>query len=112
MGFKKGQSGNPNGRPKKDRALTAILEAAGSKTVENGDGKHISIKRLMANLLWQAIHEGKIELPNGTSMVVSPDDWFNVAQFLYKHIDGPPVQNVDLTTGGDVIKVTLTGTDD
>ena len=34
MPFQKGQTGNPNGRPPKSRALTEILEAAGGKTIE------------------------------------------------------------------------------
>lgn len=103
MPFKKGESGNPNGRPQKTRALTAILEAAGKKTVDIGDGKHVARKRLMAELLWKAVLEGKVELPNKTVLVVEPDDWFATVQFLYKHIDGPPIQNVDLTSGGDKI---------
>ena len=33
MTFKPGQSGNPNGRPPKSRALTALLEKAGGRKI-------------------------------------------------------------------------------
>ena len=96
--WKKGVSGNPNGRKPKGRALTDILEAEGNKTVELSDGKHIARKRLMARHLWQAVEQGKISLPNGETIVVGSDDWFAIAQFLYKHIDGAPVQKIAPTT--------------
>ena len=74
-------------------------------TVVKGDEeKHVARKRLMAELVWQAVTEGKIELPNGTKMEISPDDLFATVQFLYKHIDGPPVQELDITSAGEKIK--------
>jgi len=33
-----------------------------------GDGSKVARKRLMARLLWQAIEQGKIELPNGETI--------------------------------------------
>ena len=106
MPFQKGKSGNPAGRPPKKRALTDLLEKAGGKTVEI-DGKRIARKRFLADAIWQAITEREIQLPNGEIMKVGPDDWWDAVQFIYKHIDGPPKAELDLTTGNEplVIKI-------
>jgi hypothetical protein len=61
----------------------------------------------MARLLWEAITEGKVELPNGTKIDMGPDDWFDTVQFMYKQIDGPPKQAVDVTSGGEKIAIVL-----
>ena len=105
MPFQKGQTGNPNGRPLKNRALTAILEAAGDKKITGQDGKQVARKQVLAELLWQIAQSGKATFPDGTSLDVTPDDWFGIVQFLYKHIDGPPPQNVDVTSAGEQIQL-------
>lgn len=97
MPFQKGKSGNPNGRPPKKRALTELLEKAGNKTIAI-DGKNIAKKRFLSNAIWQAITEKKIVMPDGTEMLVGVDDWWDAVQFVYKHIDGPPRQEIDLST--------------
>ena len=101
--FQPGQSGNPNGRPKKERALTTILERAGSATIEV-NGKKVSGRRLMALYLWQAVTTGQITFPDGKTIILSPADILAIIQFLYRHIDGPPVAAVDVTTGGESIR--------
>ena len=106
MPFVKGQSGNPAGRPPKDRALTEILEKAGNKTLIVGD-KKVSRSKFLANAIWQAVTEKHIDMPDGTQMDVGPDDWWDAVQFIYKHIDGPPKQAVDLTSGGEKLPPTI-----
>ena len=110
--FEKGKSGNPNGRPPKSRALTEILEAAGNKTVKRDGQKAIARKRLLADLMWQLVAEGKAELPNGKILQPDPKDWLETLKWIYRHIDGPPQTNIDMTSGGNVIKVTIGDTDD
>lgn len=96
--YQKGQSGNPNGRPPKSRALTEILKRAGGRMVEV-NGEKVSGRRLMARLLWQAAESGEVTLPSGEKLVFGPRDWFEVVKFLYQHIDGPPPQTLDLGDG-------------
>lgn len=101
-----GQSGNPKGRPRKERALTAMLEAAGSRTIEV-DGKRVSGKRALADALWQAAMQGATTLydADGTRLEFAPRDWLDIAKFLYAQIDGPPKQEHDITSNGETIKL-------
>jgi hypothetical protein len=99
-----GESGNPAGRPPKSRALTAILERAGSQTLDV-DGKKVSRKRLLAELAWQLVSTGKATFPDGTVLEAAPKDWLETVKWIYSHIDGPPKQVLEHTgkDGGDVV---------
>jgi hypothetical protein len=106
MGFKPGQSGNPNGRPKKQRALTAILERAGSKTY-SFNGKTVAAKRALASMLWQAAMTGTITLPpdeNGKVRYkdLPPKEYIDLVKWLYNQIDGPPKSETDVNLSGVV----------
>jgi hypothetical protein len=105
-GWKKGKSGNPNGRPPKNRALTEILEKAGSQSVEV-DGKKVASKRIVAALLWQVATTGMATFPDGSILSVSPQDWLAVVKFIYAQIDGPPKAEMDVTSNGETIPVSF-----
>ena len=103
--WKPGQSGNPNGRPPKSRALTDLLEAAGSKTVEDLSGKKQAGKRVLARLVWEMVLTGQAEMPNGKMLTVDDvKEWKELVKFIYSHIDGPPRAELDITSGGQPIK--------
>ena len=91
-----GQSGNPKGRPPKNRALTAILERAGNQTLDV-DGERISGKRLIARLAWDVATKGEAILPSGRMLVVAAQDWFDVVKWIYTHIDGPARQSMEVS---------------
>lgn len=89
MPFAKGQSGNPNGRPPKGRALTDALEAALDKTY---DGDKSAVKQTMAEKIAQAVVIGALEFPNGKTarkIKLNAAEWMSFVQFLYRHVDGP-----------------------
>ena len=97
--WKPGQSGNPNGRPPKGRALTEILEKAGSKTIEYM-GKRKSGKRVLAEMLWQLVVTGHVVYPDGNIVTPEFEEWFKAVEWLYRHVDGPPKAELDVTSGG------------
>ena len=72
--WQKGQSGNPKGGPVKNRALTALLERAGSKVVIV-DGRKVAGKRWLAAAMWDLVTTGAVTLPSGNVLVVEPKDW-------------------------------------
>lgn len=102
MPFQKGKSGNPNGAPPKNRALTKILESAGDTKIEHG-GKQLTRKQALAQMMWEVATTGKAELPDGKQLEVAPQDWFGIVKFIYSHIDGAPKSELDVTTAGQPI---------
>ena len=106
MPFQPGQSGNPKGRPKKKRALTDVLERAGSKTVEV-DGKKVSGKNLVARMAWELVTTGRVSLPDGRTLVADLDDLMSAVKWIYSQVDGPPKQEMDVTSDGEKLTFTL-----
>lgn len=86
----KGVSGNPKGRVPKARALTAILEKAGSATVDAGGDKKVARKRLIAAMAWEAVTTGYIKFPDGISRMIGVGDWIDIVKWIFAQIDGPP----------------------
>jgi hypothetical protein len=100
--FKQGQSGNNKGRPPKERALTAILERAGAKSVEV-DGKAISGKQLVARMVWEGVATRSITFPDGDTMKLQPYHWLELVKWMYGHVDGPPKAEISVDTNGKMI---------
>lgn len=103
MAFQPGQSGNPNGRPPKNRALTEILQKAGDVTVEVGGDKRTARKRLLARLLWEFATTGVVRFSDGENdllIVADVAEWLGAVKFLYQHIDGGAQAEIDITSNG------------
>ena len=101
-GFTKGQSGNPKGRPPKDRALTAILERAAAKSVEV-EGVKVSGKQLVARQVWEGITTRKVTFPDKSTMTLNPYQWLELVKWMYSHVDGPPKGELNVNTNGDIL---------
>jgi hypothetical protein len=80
----KGQSGNPYGRPPKDRMLSSILAAKA-----NDQTGEVTNKDLVAARLWQFATSGHVELDGQTLKADSVTEWLNAVRWIYNHIDGP-----------------------
>ena len=94
-----GQSGNPKGRPPKARAMTALLERAGAKTVEMPDGKRIAGRRFVASAMWEMATTGQVTMLDGQVWKVTPAEWFDAVKWIYAQVDGAPKQSIELDGG-------------
>jgi len=103
-GAPKGSHNNPNGRPKKERALTDLLVKELSHTTELPDGTKISGKKLIARNIVNAITTGRIKFPkDGEESVISIKDWIDFVKWLYTHVDGQAKSEFDVTSAGEKI---------
>ena len=114
MAAPKGNRNNPKGRPPKNKALTTALEASLARTIDV-DGKRVSGKRVLADLVVSFVTTGKAFFPGEEEMsVISISDWFGMVKWIYERVDGRPVQPIEGSgdEGEFVIKVTLKDKDD
>ena len=84
--WKKGESGNPRGRP--PRQLSQVLQLVG----EQHDGKHAEA---VADALWQFATTGKVTLGDNTLDAASVTEWFHAVKWIYEHIDGKQPEHID-----------------
>lgn len=100
--FKKGHSGNPAGGQKHGVRLTTCLMEIGNRKYK-AEGLNVQQKRYLAQLVWQAAIEGRVEFADGSALNVnSIRDWFTIVQWLYDRIDGKPKENVLVTDNPDL----------
>lgn len=100
-----GQSGNPQGRARKNKTMTDILETALSKTVDTEDGK-VGGKRLLASLVTEAVTTGKVTFPGDElPSTIGVKDWTEFVKWIYERIDGKPTEKHELTgkDGGPIV---------
>jgi hypothetical protein len=107
--WEKGQSGNPKGRPKKQRALTRVLQLELSRRYQMADGTFVEGKRYIARIIRQALSNGIIELANGAVITLAADDIIKLLQWSYQHIDGAPIQEIDVSNDQPFVVQIVTG---
>ena len=78
--FTKNNCANPNGRPRKGKALTDILERYSKRRIENGDETKKSRKEMLAAILWD--------------MALNDKDLAAI-KYIYDRIDGRPKESID-----------------
>lgn len=87
--WKPGQSGNPNGRPRKAFALTGLLEVKGRKAIDV-DGKKVSGNRFVAERVWELLTAGKTELLEHKRIEVNGQGWFEMLEWYMKQTEPAP----------------------
>ena len=87
--WKKGQSGNPKGRPKRDWTWSSVLQTAMEDSAKDG----ISIKIHVAQALVKEALTGNIQ----------------AIKELMNRMDGMPQQPTDITSGGRTLPAPIYG---
>lgn len=95
--WKKGQSGNLNGRPPKGRAIASQIEKALNRLDTGSDGKKHRRVNVLAEIWINALLTGTVTLPNGTTMMLPPREWFELGKFVVSHVDGPAKAQLELS---------------
>jgi len=104
LGAKPGTTNNPNGRPKKGRALAEQILKAFNKTRLTPDGSSHNGKTILGELLASAVLNGEVVLLSNKKLVLPPREWLELVKFVTVHIDGAARAEVDVTSGGKRIE--------
>ena len=107
MGWKPGESGNPNGRPTKESSLTYILGFFADDQINFEPGTHrVEKKIILARMIWDSLIWGKVEFPTGRVIELEANEWLNVVKWLYNRVDGMPPQAIDLSGSLQTVNIT------
>lgn len=88
--FQPGQSGNPKGRPPKERALADLLAMAGGKRVMAPNGDRVQRQRIAVENIWDLLAFGRAQLLGlERPFAVNGRDYVELVKFVFNHIDGP-----------------------
>jgi hypothetical protein len=102
MAWKKGQSGNPAGRPPKEATLTAILSMRGGETVNfKPHARKVEKKQILAQRIWDALIYGYVDFPDGRREEINISVWLALVKWIHNRIDGLPPQALDVTSGAE-----------
>lgn len=106
--FKPGQSGNPKGGPRRERAWAELIRKCGKQKVTLADGTEVMGQQLLAELTMQALLTGQIKFPRlkgdrtkGRVLVLAAKDWIRFLKETREHLEPPARQEIDLTTNGE-----------
>jgi hypothetical protein len=81
MPFTPGQSGNPRGRPRKNKTLTDLLSKYRDAKIEKGEYKGMKAKDALIREIWRCAIFDK-------DMVA--------AKYIFDRLDGKPAENINL----------------
>jgi len=86
MPFARGQSGNPNGRPRKGKTLTEALEKALKQKGENGKKNSDALATTLVEL---AIKEKNIA----------------AIKYIMDRVDGRPIETINADLKGNIVDI-------
>ena len=78
MQWRPGQSGNPNGRPRKAKCLTHALTEYGKRIVDAPDGHKTTLQELLVKTLWNLALSGDLA----------------AIRYIFDRIDGKPIETM------------------
>lgn len=82
MPFVKGQSGNPNGRPKEENSITSMLRRYGSQKVVERKGETLTREQAIALDMWTEALDGNQR----------------VREYIIDRLEGRPTQHTETVT--------------
>src|SRR6185295_9164324 len=86
--WKRGQTGNPAGRPQQNRALTELLRLKGADVMVIGDTE-ITAREALAGALWHFVTTGEVRLAGKHLIAHSVTEWASVVKWLYTYVEPP-----------------------